>query len=1079
MWFTGIYSSPTTTESWTTIATSNSNSTGGTFTCPAVGSYHIVCNARDDENVFCSGNPFTHPFNDCGPNDHKIVKCIDKPVLTPNLTIDKYIDSSKTVGSSPYKTNDVIAFGITVKNTGNVNLTNITLTDTIPEYTEFDSEKTKALNGGVINWTCTQSTCTYTPKISLAINESKTVYFAAKVKAYTTLGNLNSKNKVCADVVGVSQKCDEVPFDIKDIVAVKSIFIDKTLDTSNSIGTSPYKAGDLVAFKIRVQNTGNTSLENVILKDTIPPFTTFSASDTNRLNATINVSKTWTCTASTCQVNLGTLAPAQIVDIFFAARVTTYEIYGENVTSENKACVVTTSLPDEKCDTVPFDLKDLIAPVRSISIDKSIENAVNEYKAGDYIKFKVVVTNTGNTALDNVIVEDEVPALTDFDQAKTLEANGGTNLWECANRVCKAYLGSMEAKASKTLYYVVKVQSYTLYGEDVKSENTACVTANLITGKKCDTVPFDLKDLIAPVRSISIDKSIEGSVNEYKAGDYIKFKVVVTNTGNTALDNVIVEDEVPALTDFDQAKTREANNGANLWACANRVCTANLGTMASKASKTLYYVVKVQGYTLYGEDAKSENTACVTAHLITGEKCDTVPFDLVDLEEPSKAISIDKSIEGRVATYKIGDYIKFKIVVSNTGNTTLTNVVVEDEVPSYTDFDSAKTAEANGGTNLWECANRVCKANVGTLTVGAQKTLYYVVKVQTYTEYGKDVKSHNIACVTTPAIDGKKCDDVDFDLEDQVKIGDSSVSIDKVIDTDKTAASSPYEANAKIVFRITVKNTGDTDLTNVVVTDAVPAHTDFDADATNALTPGWSCDGGTCTYTIGTLAKGAEKVLYYVVTVEEHSITDEDVKSENRACVKARGENPQNLEQCDEVTFDIKDKEDDDDDEDKEEGDNVSISKKVRKEGDDRWEDKITDVEEGDVIEFKIKVENKSDEDTASIDDLKMEDKLPKELEKISGGLTEYWDDFDHDDDKTFTIKARVRSSEYDKDVDKCVDNKARVYIDGDEEDEAEATVCYSNVEVSELPETGAGSFAAISGLVTSAVGVVLKKKRS
>jgi hypothetical protein len=178
-------------------------------------------------------------------------------------------------------------------------------------------------------------------------------------------------------------------------------------------------------------------------------------------------------------------------------------------------------------------------------------------------------------------------------------------------------------------------------------------------------------------------------------------------------------------------------------------------------------------------------------------------------------------------------------------------------------------------------------------------------------------------------------------------------------------------------------------------------------------------------------------------------------------------------------TFDIKDKEDDDDDEDKEEGDNVSISKKVRKEGDDRWEDKITDVEEGDVIEFKIKVENKSDEDTASIDDLKMEDKLPKELEKISGGLTEYWDDFDHDDDKTFTIKARVRSSEYDKDVDKCVDNKARVYIDGDEEDEAEATVCYSNVEVSELPETGAGSFAAISGLVTSAVGVVLKKKRS
>ena len=77
----------------------------------------------------------------------------------------------------------------------------------------------------------------------------------------------------------------------------------------------------------------------------------------------------------------------------------------------------------------------------------------------------------------------------------------------------------------------------------------------------------------------------------------------------------------------------------------------------------------------------------------------------------------------------------------------------------------------------------------------------------------------------------------------------------------KTTASSPYEANAKVVFRITVKNTGETDLTNVVVTDNVPAHTDYDADATNALTSGWSCDGGTCTYTIGNLAKGEEKGL--------------------------------------------------------------------------------------------------------------------------------------------------------------------------------------------------------------------------
>lgn len=156
------------------------------------------------------------------------------------------------------------------------------------------------------------------------------------------------------------------------------------------------------------------------------------------------------------------------------------------------------------------------------------------------------------------------------------------------------------------------------------------------------------------------------------------------------------------------------------------------------------------------------------------------------------------------------------------------------------------------------------------------------------------------------------------------------------------------------------------------------------------------------------------------------------------------------------------------------------IKKKVRIEGDNEWKDKVTDVEEDDVVEFRIEIKNKSDEDADDFDDMKMEDFLPDEMHRVGGsGLTEYWDDFDSDETKKFTIKAKVDSDEYDRDIDfeKCVVNKAEVRWDGEFEGSDTATVCYGNIEPSELPETGALSTMGLTGLGLFIAGLISKKK--
>jgi hypothetical protein len=110
---------------------------------------------------------------------------------------------------------------------------------------------------------------------------------------------------------------------------------------------------------------------------------------------------------------------------------------------------------------------------------------------------------------------------------------------------------------------------------------------------------------------------------------------------------------------------------------------------------------------------------------------------------------------------------------------------------------------------------------------------------------------------------------------------------------------------------------------------------------------------------------------------------------------------------------------------------------------------------------------------------MKMEDFLPEEMYKVGGnGLTEEWDNFDPKDEKVFIIQAKVDSDEYDSDVrfEKCVVNKAELRWDGEFQGSDTATVCYGNIEPTELPKTGAFSTMGLSGLVLLVSGLVSKK---
>jgi uncharacterized repeat protein (TIGR01451 family) len=158
----------------------------------------------------------------------------------------------------------------------------------------------------------------------------------------------------------------------------------------------------------------------------------------------------------------------------------------------------------------------------------------------------------------------------------------------------------------------------------------------------------------------------------------------------------------------------------------------------------------------------------------------------------------------------------------------------------------------------------------------------------------------------------------------------------------------------------------------------------------------------------------------------------------------------------------------------------LEVSKQVRKYkdslGDDEgFKDKVTDIEKGDIVEFKIKVKNEGDD----VDDVDVKDSLPEELKKISGDTSRHYDTLEAGETKTFRFRAKVHDDEFDRDdsFEKCVVNKVRVKQDGDEKASDTATVCYGDSEIEELPATGSAAvaFAGLGSVVTG-LGLYLKK---
>ena len=312
--------------------------------------------------------------------------------------------------------------------------------------------------------------------------------------------------------------------------------------------------------------------------------------------------------------------------------------------------------PDEpEAPVTPGTKEDpTVRPAPSLFISKeAAEGTPAKVILGDTINYTITVVNNGNVTLKNVKVKDSLTG-----DEKTYEV--------------------LKPGDTKELNVTYKVTEKDILAGKVV--NTATVTGTDPNGKTIEqkatkTVTTETKN-----GKLNITKTTTSSPKEngkYALGETITYKIVAENVGNLTITDITVKDELTG----------------DEW---------TIKSLAPGESKEFTAEYKVTEKDILA--GKVVNVATATGTSPDPDEPE-VPVDPGEKEDPTDPINatytVDKSIVDQKAEYKVGDTIEYQIVVANTGNVTIENINVTDQLTdasgkvTFTDVNGAKLNDDN------------------------------------------------------------------------------------------------------------------------------------------------------------------------------------------------------------------------------------------------------------------------------------------------------------------------------------------------------------------------------------------------
>lgn len=435
--------------------------------------------------------------------------------------------------------------------------------------------------------------------------------------------------------------------------------------------------------------------------------------------------------------------------------------------------------------------------------------------AGDTVGYEITAENTGNVSLTGVSASDPFISLT-FDAASDPNTNGVLDVGETWR-----WTGS---------YTVQQNDLDTAGGGDDDLDNTATVSSDqLPDAVVSEEVPIVTTAELTIVKNGTLNDD-DGTAGQ-SAGDTVDYTVTVQNTGNTSISGVTVADPLVTLVfDGNDAGSDGVITPGETWTYTGS-----------------YVLSQADLDSNGGGDGNLDNTVTVSSNELADQ---TASHSIPLVPVPGIAIAKSADVSGVSGP---GDDVVYTITATNTGNVTLSNVVVSDTIIT---------------PNTITCATLAPQADcvlTGNYTVTA--TDYINGGVTNTADVTSDEGESDSTTVTTPLTAAP------------------AMTVSKAVSPGSVSA-----AGAALAYTVTIENTGNVPLTGVTANDPMTTLDCGDGTATIATLAVGATQTCSANYTVTQADMDASSTLSNTVTVtDDGTYSLSETASANVAIVQTPG----------------------------------------------------------------------------------------------------------------------------------------------------------------------------------------------
>ncbi|WP_372025676.1 isopeptide-forming domain-containing fimbrial protein [Rhodococcus sp. NyZ502] len=658
----------------------------------------------------------------------------EHPVLSPKIAVVK---SSDPVSGSNVVAGQDIKYTLTFSNTGNG----------AGEVAYFDDLRQVVDKGALSGLTADAPLVAtmvggdgFSVTGTLAAGESKSVTYSVKVNA-DVVGGVFVNNFVVPGTtppVDPPEVCDPATqLCTTHPVKVPGFTVAKAADPASGTNVA---AGQTITYTVTGTNTGNTTLDPVVLTDDLSKVLDNATLVDGSLKATVDgVDATAPTLSGTTLSWTGGLEAGKSVVLTYQVKVNAGVAGGTLI---NNKVTGTAKPPTGPEITPPPVTTEHPVKVPGFTVAKAADPVSGtNVAAGQTITYTVTGSNTGNTTLDPVVLTDDLSKVLDnavlVDGSLKATVDGVDATAPTLSGTTLSWTGGLEAGKSVVLTYQVKVNAGVAGGTLINNKVTG--TAKPPTGPEITPPPVTTEHPVLSPKIAVVKSSDPVSGSNVVAGQDIKYTLTFSNTGNGAGEVAHFDDLRGLLDDADLVAGSLSADAPLTAAMVGTDGFSVTGSLAAGESKTVTYTVTVKA-DADRVAANADNT--VLNFVVPGT---TPPVDPPEVCDPATQLctthpvkvpgfTVAKAADPASGTnVAAGQTITYTVTGSNTGNTTLDPVVLTDDLSKVLDnatlVDGSLKATVDGVDGAAPTLSGTTLTWTGALEAGKSVVLTYQVKI--------------------------------------------------------------------------------------------------------------------------------------------------------------------------------------------------------------------------------------------------------------------------------------------------------------------------------------------------------------